>query len=76
MTEPLRLCTHNCRVPYYENCPACAGLGVFGPKNLPVWAFEAMDGPPPPDCRPCLVCGSTTQGVPMIAVPPTEETPR
>ena len=68
--EPLRLCTHNCRIPHYENCPHCVGFGRFrrtpGGEIAIVMAGEAHGSDPaPPNLEPCPTCHSTITGPPL-----------
>ena len=77
--EPLRLCSHMCRIPHYENCPDCLGFGLYrrapGSEPAPVMAAEAhgepqlgSHHPTPPNLEPCSTCGSTIKGLPEIAL--------
>lgn len=66
-----RVCTHNCRVPHYEDCPDCVGFGRFrrapGGEVAIVMAGEAMGTdtlPPGAELFPCPTCKSTIKGLP------------
>jgi hypothetical protein len=64
MEITLRVCT-KCPIRHFENCPQCAGFGVYDKAGelAPVRAKAAHDGTAP-DHLPCPYCGSTAKGVP------------
>lgn len=58
--DPLRLCSHNCAEPHFENCCECFGFGLKVGKTMPlvpVAAHEAFDEIVI-EPRPCPECGS------------------
>jgi len=68
--EPLRVCTHDCRIPHYENCPKCVGFGMLRRPNGELTFATAGEAhrtdPMAPHLalEPCPVCGSTITGIP------------